>query len=59
MIALSDFEAGAMENWGLITYRESVLLYDSSIYDLGSKQYVAIVVAHELAHMVESWNLVK
>ncbi|KAG7170009.1 glutamyl aminopeptidase-like [Homarus americanus] len=51
MIAIPDFISGAMEHWGLITYREVNLLYD----DLGSssynKQRVAAVVAHELAHM--------
>lgn len=48
-VALPDFEAGAMENWGLVTYREACLLAekDSSLSD---KKYVAIVVAHELSH---------
>ncbi|VDO31066.1 unnamed protein product [Haemonchus placei] len=50
MIALPDFTAGAMENWGLITYREDSLLYDSRIYAPMNKQRVALVVAHELAH---------
>ena len=52
MIALPDFEAGAMENWGLITYREAYLLYDENIYSLSNKQHVAVVIAHELAHQV-------
>ncbi len=52
MIALPDFEAGAMENWGLITYREAYLLYDANIYSLSNKQNVAVVIAHELAHQV-------
>lgn len=50
MVALPDFAAGAMENWGLITYREQALLVDPHNTSLGSKQYVALVVAHELAH---------
>ncbi|VDM38750.1 unnamed protein product [Toxocara canis] len=50
MIALPDFSAGAMENWGLITYRERNLLYHSSLYAPMQKQRVAVVVAHELAH---------
>nr|AML39757.1 aminopeptidase [Haemonchus contortus] len=50
MIALPDFTAGAMENWGLITYREDSLLYDKKIYAPMNKQRVALVVAHELAH---------
>ena len=50
MIAIPDFSAGAMENWGLITYRETALLYEPGISSLMNKQYVALVVAHELAH---------
>jgi puromycin-sensitive aminopeptidase len=50
MIALPDFASGAMENWGLITYREHTLLVDEQNTTLGTKQYVAMVVAHELAH---------
>lgn len=50
MIALPDFASGAMENWGLITYREHTLLVDEEHTTLGTKQYVAMVVAHELAH---------
>lgn len=50
MIALPDFSAGAMENWGLITYRESVLLYEEGVSTRISLQNIAIVVAHELAH---------
>ena len=49
MVAIPDFASGAMENWGLITYRETALLAtdDSSA---SAKQRVAYVVAHELAH---------
>lgn len=50
MIALPDFASGAMENWGCITYREHALLVDPDNTSLASKQYVALVVAHELAH---------
>uniref|UniRef100_A0A914V3A9 Aminopeptidase n=1 Tax=Plectus sambesii TaxID=2011161 RepID=A0A914V3A9_9BILA len=50
MIAIPDFEAGAMENWGLVTYREKYLLYDPKEYALSEKRRVAVVVAHELAH---------
>ncbi|KAK6617705.1 hypothetical protein RUM44_005293 [Polyplax serrata] len=50
MIAIPDFSSGAMENWGLITYREVALLYDSKISTASSQVYVASVVAHELAH---------
>eukprot|EP00731_Ephydatia_muelleri_P032160 Em0023g667a len=48
--AIPDFSAGAMENWGLITYRETALLYDNTTGPVSSKQRVAIVIAHELAH---------
>ena len=51
MVALPDFAMGAMENWGLITYRETALLYDPDNYYLDNKQRVATVIAHELAHM--------
>ncbi|RCN47475.1 hypothetical protein ANCCAN_06506 [Ancylostoma caninum] len=50
MVALPDFSAGAMENWGLITYRENSLLYDEKLYGPMNKQRVALVVAHELGH---------
>lgn len=50
MIALPDFASGAMENWGLVTYREQCMLVDPKNTSLPTKQYVAMVVAHELAH---------
>uniref|UniRef100_A0A0C9QQX2 Aminopeptidase n=1 Tax=Wollemia nobilis TaxID=56998 RepID=A0A0C9QQX2_9CONI len=50
MIAIPDFSAGAMENYGLVTYRETALLYDQQHSAAANKQRVAIVVAHELAH---------
>ena len=50
MIALPDFEAGAMENFGCITYRETDLLVDSRTGAIPAKKRVAIVVAHEMAH---------
>ena len=48
-LALPDFSAGAMENWGLVTYREVYLLVDENS-SAESRQQVALVVAHELAH---------
>ncbi|KAG7327353.1 hypothetical protein KOW79_008959 [Hemibagrus wyckioides] len=50
-IALPDFNAGAMENWGLVTYRETALLFDPQTSANGNKQRIVIIVAHELAHM--------
>ncbi len=50
MIAIPDFSSGAMENWGAITYRESALLVDPEHSSTGNKQWVALVIAHELAH---------
>jgi len=52
LIAIPDFGAGAMENWGLITYRETSILYDSTESSSVAHQWVAVVVAHELAHQV-------
>ncbi len=49
-VALPDFDAGAMENWGLITYREVALLADPDNRSITSEQYVSLVVAHELSH---------
>lgn len=50
LIAIPDFGAGAMENWGLITYRETSLLYSETETSADAKQWIAVVVAHELAH---------
>lgn len=50
LIAIPDFESGAMENWGLITYRLTALLYDKKTSSSDRKQWVAMVIAHELAH---------
>ena len=52
LFAIPDFSAGAMENWGLVTYRETALLYDNQTDPEISKQRVAVVIAHELAHQV-------
>ncbi|KFM56599.1 Aminopeptidase N, partial [Stegodyphus mimosarum] len=50
MVAIPDFNAGAMENWGLITYRETALLYDPRYSSASNKQRVIVVISHELAH---------
>jgi len=63
MVALPDFEAGAMENFGCITYRETDLLIDSKTAGIPARKRVAAVVAHEMAHQwfgdmvtMEWWN---
>ena len=50
-VAIPDFAAGAMENWGCVTYRETALLVDPENSSAGTRQRVAEVVAHEMAHM--------
>jgi len=50
MIAIPDFASGAMENWGAVTYRESALLVDPDHTAAEDRQWVALVIAHELAH---------
>lgn len=50
MVALPDFSSGAMENWGLITYRESSMLFDPQNTAADTKQYISSTITHELAH---------
>jgi len=50
MVTIAEFAAGAMENWGLVTYRETALLFDPAKSTTAAKKRVAEVVAHELAH---------
>ncbi len=50
LIAIPDFESGAMENWGAVTYRETALLFDEKVSSVAAKERIAVVVAHELAH---------
>ncbi|KAM6391416.1 endoplasmic reticulum aminopeptidase 1 [Rhynochetos jubatus] len=63
LAAIPDFQSGAMENWGLTTYRESALLYDSEKSSASSKLWITMIIAHELAHQwfgnlvtMEWWN---
>lgn len=51
MVAVPDFSAGAMENWGLITYRESRMLYNENESSVVAQQNVASVIIHEITHM--------
>ena len=50
MIAIPEFASGAMENWGLVTYRETAMLFDETDSSLPTKRRVIEVIAHELAH---------
>uniref|UniRef100_A0A8C3TIM4 Leucyl and cystinyl aminopeptidase n=1 Tax=Chelydra serpentina TaxID=8475 RepID=A0A8C3TIM4_CHESE len=63
LVAIPDFQAGAMENWGLITFRETTLLFDNKTSSAMDKKLVTAVIAHELAHQwfgnlvtMEWWN---
>lgn len=49
-VALPDFTSGAMENWGLVTYREVALIADPETTSISSRHYIATVIAHELSH---------
>ena len=51
-IAIPDFSAGAMENWGLVTYREIYLFYDEKESTTRDLMRVCMIISHELAHMV-------
>jgi len=50
LVAVPDFYIGAMENWGLLTFRETALLFDPDHGSERSREYVAILVTHEVAH---------
>jgi aminopeptidase N len=50
LVACPDFSAGAMENWGLMTFREAAMLVDEKDTPADQRQHIAGVVAHELAH---------
>ncbi|KAK1121599.1 hypothetical protein K0M31_010391 [Melipona bicolor] len=49
-VSLRDFSAGAMENWGLVTYRESALLAEEGVSSVRALQRVTTIIAHEFAH---------
>lgn len=52
LLPIPDFAAGAMENWGCVTFREVDVLIDEKTASIGNKKRVAVVVSHEIAHMV-------
>ncbi|XP_024945317.1 aminopeptidase N-like [Cephus cinctus] len=49
-ISIPDFFFGAMENWGLVTYRESEMLYEDGVNSTFTKQNVAKIISHEITH---------
>lgn len=49
-VALPDFSSAAMENWGLVTYREAFLLDDPETSSQSSRELISMVVSHELSH---------
>ncbi|CAI6368671.1 unnamed protein product [Macrosiphum euphorbiae] len=51
LIPIPDFISGAMENWGLVTFRETRLLYNESISSIDDQEAIALIISHELAHM--------
>lgn len=63
LIAIPDFQSGAMENWGLTTYRETSLLFDPLTSSVSDILWVTMVIGHEIAHQwfgnlvtMEWWN---
>ena len=50
LLAIPDFAAGAMENWGCVTYREAKILVDPLVTSESTKRAIARTVCHELAH---------
>lgn len=51
IIGIPDFVSGAMEHWGLVTFRETSVLYTPNESSLSNKKRISLTVAHELAHM--------
>lgn len=52
LLAIPDFSAGAMENWGALTFRETMLLIDPKNSSVAMKKRVSLCTAHEIAHQV-------
>lgn len=50
LLALDDFSEGAMENWGLVTFRDSTLLHADGLASALAKEQIALVICHEIAH---------
>jgi aminopeptidase N len=50
LLAVPDFASGAMENWGLVSFREDRIMFDEKIASILQKQQLAETMAHEIAH---------
>lgn len=50
LLALDDFSEGAMENWGLVTFRDSALLFNEEKASVAAKEHIALIICHEIAH---------
>ena len=53
---MPDFASGAMENWGLISFREDRIMFDKKIASLLHKQRLGETLAHEIAHFCKFNN---
>jgi len=49
-LAVPDFASGAMENWGLVSFREDRIMFDEKIVSIPQKQQLGETIAHEIAH---------
>ena len=49
---MPEFMAGAMEDWGLVSFRSAYIIYDEKLSTIEQKRQVTLVIAHELAHQV-------
>lgn len=50
IVAIPDFGYNAMENWGLITFRETALLYQDKVSTVDDKRSIGLIIAHEICH---------
>lgn len=50
LLAVPDFASGAMENWGLVSFREDRIMFDEKIASILQKQQLGETMAHEIAH---------
>lgn len=54
LLAVPDFPTGAMENWGLVTFREDRIIFDETVVSRLQKQQLGETIAHEIAHFCAS-----